>query len=156
MLLENWRQIDAIRGCPRRIVESGEKYVLFHAGGVGFDALQDSSMKGMKKVTVAEEKADHFCAMFENPAGLRVRAEPEAPDGLKHSCAGLSAYLSARIQDARDRSDSDGCGFCNVSNGGLPWNCFHLFYPTIARFHRLTKEDFNIEMKGTVLTPDQP
>jgi len=35
-------------------------------------------MKGMEKITVAQEKADHFCAPLENPAGLRIRAE--SPD----------------------------------------------------------------------------
>jgi hypothetical protein len=127
MLLKNWRQIDSIRRRSWGIVKRGKQHVLFQAGGIGFDALQDTSVKGMKKIAVAEEKADHLCASFENPASLGIRAESEAPDGLKHSCARFPAYLSARIQDSRDGSDADGSGLGNVANGGLSWNCFHIF-----------------------------
>jgi hypothetical protein len=79
----------------------------------------------MEKIAVAEQKADHFGASFENPAGLRIRAESETPNGLKDSCARFPAYLSAGIQHARDRSDAYGGGPCNVANGSLPWNRFH-------------------------------
>jgi hypothetical protein len=99
--------------------------VLFQAGGIGLDALQNAGVKRMEKIAVAEEKADHFSASFENPAGLRIRAESETPNGLEYSCAGFPAYLSARIQHARDRSDAYGGSPCNVANGRLPWNCFH-------------------------------
>src|SRR6266478_10041824 len=79
----------------------------------------------MEKIAVAEEKADHFGASFENPAGLCIRAESETPNGFKYSCARFPAYLSARVQHARDCSDAYGSSLCNVANGSLRWNCFH-------------------------------
>jgi hypothetical protein len=88
-------------------------------------------VKGMEKIAVAEEKTDHFGASFENPAGLRIRAESETPNGLKYSCARFSAYLSARVQHARDCSDAYGSSLCNVANGSLRWNCFHADAPSL-------------------------
>src|SRR5712692_1037003 len=66
MLLKNGRQVDPIGRRSRRIMQRGEQYVLFQAGGVRFDALQDASVKGMEKIAVAQQKADHFCASLEN------------------------------------------------------------------------------------------
>src|SRR5437773_2343774 len=54
------------------------------AAGVRFDALQDARVKGMEKIAVAQEKANHFRAALENPPGLRVGAESQAPDGLHY------------------------------------------------------------------------
>jgi hypothetical protein len=75
MLLKNGRQVDPIGRRSRGIMQRGKQHVLFQAGGIRFDALQDASMKGMEKIAVAKEKADHFRAPFENPAGLRIGAE---------------------------------------------------------------------------------
>jgi hypothetical protein len=74
-----------------------EQHVLFQAGGVRFDALQDASVKGMEKIAVAQQKADHFCASLENPAGLRIGAESQTPDGLKYARARFPAHLRTGI-----------------------------------------------------------
>jgi hypothetical protein len=54
-------------------------------------------MKGMEKIAVAQEKADHFRAALENPAGLRIRTESQTPDGLKYARARFPADLRAGI-----------------------------------------------------------
>jgi len=59
--------------------------------------LQDACMKGMEKIAVAQEKADHFCASLENPAGLRIGAESQTPNGRKYSRTRFPAYLRAGI-----------------------------------------------------------
>src|SRR6266849_10532877 len=82
-------------------------------------------MKGMEKITVAQEKADHFCAPLENPAGLRIRAESQTPDGLKYSRTRFPAHLRARIQHAGNRSYANGSGLGNLANRRFSWNCFH-------------------------------
>src|SRR6266481_827178 len=82
-------------------------------------------MKGMEKIAVAQEKADHFCAPLENPAGLRIRAESQTPDALKYARTCFPAHLRARIQHAGNRSDADGSGLCNLANRCFSWNCFH-------------------------------
>src|SRR6266436_6256599 len=125
MLLKNRRKVDPIGRRSRRIMQRCEQHVLFQAGGIGFDALQDARMKGMEKITVAQEKADHFCAPLENPAGLRIRAESQTPDGLKYARTCFPAHLRAGIQHAGNRSDADGSGLCNLANRRFPWNRFH-------------------------------
>jgi len=59
--------------------------------------LQDARVKGMEKIAVAQEKANHFRAALENPPGLRVGAESQAPDGLHYSRTRFPAYLRAGI-----------------------------------------------------------
>jgi hypothetical protein len=54
-------------------------------------------MKGVEKIAVAQEKANHFRAWLENPAGLRVGAESQTSDGLKYSLTRFLAHLRARI-----------------------------------------------------------
>jgi len=56
-------------------VQSREQYVLFHAAGVGFDALKNARMKRVEKIAVAQEKANHLRALFENPARPARSAE---------------------------------------------------------------------------------
>ena len=97
MLLKNRRQVDPIGRCSWRVMQRGEQHMLFQAGGIGFDTLQDACMKGMEKIAVAQEKADHFCAPLENPAGLRIGAESQTSDGLKYSRTRFPAYLRAGI-----------------------------------------------------------
>ena len=106
-------------------MQRSEQDVLLHAGGIRFDALKDARMKGMKEIAVAQEKADHFCASLENPAGLRIGAESQTPDGGKHSRTRFPAYLRAGIQHAGNRSDANGSGLGNLANRRFPWNCFH-------------------------------
>jgi hypothetical protein len=79
----------------------------------------------MEKIAVAQEKADHFCALLENPAGLSIGAEPQSPDGLKYSRTRFPAHLRAGIQHARDRSYANGGGLRNFANRRFLWNCFH-------------------------------
>jgi len=55
-------------------MQRGEQFMLFHSTGVSFNALQDAGMKGMEKIAVAPDKADHFGTSLENPAGLRIGA----------------------------------------------------------------------------------
>jgi hypothetical protein len=71
--------------------------MLFQAAGVRLDSLQDASVKGVDKITIAQKKANYFRAPLENAAGLSVGAEPQTPDGLKYSRAGFPAYLRAGI-----------------------------------------------------------
>src|SRR5712664_3723069 len=97
MLLKNRRQVDPIGRRFRRIVECREQHVLLQAAGVGFDALQDTRMKRMEKIAVAQKKADHFRASFEHPAGLRIGTKSETPDRLKHPRPRFPAYLRAGI-----------------------------------------------------------
>src|SRR6267142_1524393 len=125
MLLKNGRQVDPTGRRSRGIMQRGKQHVLFQAGGIRFDALQDASMKGMEKIAVAQEKADHFRAPFKNPAGLRIGAESQTPDGLKYARARFPAYLRAGIQHAGNRSDANGSGLGNLANRRFPWNCFH-------------------------------
>ncbi len=125
MLLKNRRQVDPLGRRSRRIVERGKQHVLFQAGGIRFHALQDARMKGMEKISVAQKKADHFGASLKNPAGLRIRAESQAPDGLKYSRTRFAAHLGAGIQHAGNRSYADGSGLCNLANRRFSWNCFH-------------------------------
>ena len=82
-------------------------------------------MKGMEKIAVAKEKADHFRAPLENPAGLRIGAESQTPDGRKYSRTRFPAYLRTGIQHAGNRSDADGSGLSNLTNRRFSWNCFH-------------------------------
>jgi hypothetical protein len=125
MFLKNRRQVDSIGRRSRGIMQRGEEHVLFQAGGIGFDALQDASMKGMEKIAVAQEKADHFSASLENPAGLRIGAESQTPDGRKYSRTGFPAYLRAGIQHPGNRSYANGSGLGNLANRRFLWNCFH-------------------------------
>src|SRR5207302_10962330 len=86
MLLKNGWQVNSIGRCSGRIMQRGEQHVLFQSAGIRFDALQDARMKGMEKIAVAQQEANHFGASLENSAGLRVGAEPQAPDGLQYPC----------------------------------------------------------------------
>src|SRR5258707_7432417 len=97
MLLKDGRQIDRVGRRLRRIVQRREQHVLLQAAGVGFDALQDARMKRMEKIAVAQKKADHFRASFENPSGLRIGTKSETPDRLKHPRPRFPAYLRAGI-----------------------------------------------------------
>src|SRR5260370_31884617 len=106
-------------------MQSGEQHVLFQAAGIRFDALQDASMERMEKIAVAQEKADHFRAPLENPAGLRIGAESQTPDGLKYTRTRFPAYLRAGIEHAGNRSYANGSGLGNFANRRFPWNCFH-------------------------------
>jgi hypothetical protein len=102
-----------------------EEHVLFQAGGIGFHALQDARMKGVEKIAVAQEEANHFRAPLENPACLRIRAESETPDGLKHARTRFPADLRTGIQHARDCSNANGSCPSNLANRGFLWNYFH-------------------------------
>jgi hypothetical protein len=55
-------------------------------------------MKRMGKITVAQEKTDHFRAPLKNPARLRIGAESQTADGREYSRTCFPAYLSAGIQ----------------------------------------------------------
>jgi hypothetical protein len=106
-------------------MQRGKQHVLFQAAGISFNALQDACMKGMEKIAIAQEKANHFCASLENPAGLRIGAESQTPDGLKYSRTRFPAYLRAGIEHAGNRSYANGSGLGNLANRRFPWNCFH-------------------------------
>ena len=93
MLSKNRRQIDFIGGRSWGIMQRCEQDVLFQSAGVGFDSLQDARMKWMKKIAVAQEKADHFRSSFQDPAGLRIGTKFETADRFKHPRARFSAYL---------------------------------------------------------------
>src|SRR5712671_1039331 len=95
VLLKDGRKVDAIRRSLGRVVQRREQHVLLHPAGIRFDALQDARMKRMKKIAIAEEKADHFRASFENAASLRVRTKSQTVNGIQYTCAGLPAYLRA-------------------------------------------------------------
>ena len=138
MLLKNRRQVDPIGRRSRRIMQRGKQHVLFQAGGIGFDALQDARMKGMEKIPVAQKKADHLCAALEDPAGLRIGAESQPPDSLEYSRTRFPADLRAGIQHAGNRSDADGSGLGNFANRRFPWNCFHS-NPAFCRFGALLR-----------------
>src|SRR5216683_7270411 len=125
MLLKNGRQVDPFGRRSRGIMQRGEQHVLFQAARICFNALQDACMKGMEKIAVAQEKADHFRAPLENPAGLRIGAESQTPDGLKYTSARFPAYLRAGIQHAGNRSYANGSGLGNFANRCFPWNYFH-------------------------------
>jgi hypothetical protein len=122
-------------------MQRGKEHVLFQAGGVGFDALQDARMKGMEKISVAQKKADHFGPPLENPAGLRIGAESQPPDGLKYARTRFAAHLRAGIEHAGNRSYADGSGLGHLANRRFPWNCFHgntalCRFVTLAAFGR--------------------
>src|SRR5438132_1598229 len=125
MLLKNGRQVNPIGRSSRRIMQGSEQHVLFQAAGIRFDPLQDARMKGMEKIAVAQEKANHFCASLENAARLGIRAESETADGLKHTGTRFPAYLRAGIQYPGNSSDADGGGLCDFANRRFSWNCFH-------------------------------
>src|SRR2546430_379921 len=125
MLLKNGRQVDPVGRRSRGIMQRGEQHVLFQAAGIRFDALQDASMKGMEKIAVAQQKADHFCAPLENPAGLGIGAEPQTPDGLKYPLTRFPAHLRAGIEHPGNRSNAHGSGLRHFANGRFSWNYFH-------------------------------
>ena len=97
VLLKNGRQVDPVWQRSGRVMQRGEQHMLFQATRVILNALQDACMKGMEKIAVAQEKADHFCASLENPAGLRIGAESQTPDGRKYPRPRFPAYLRAGI-----------------------------------------------------------
>ena len=82
-------------------------------------------MKGMEKIPVAQKKADHLCAALEDPAGLRIGAESQPPDGFKYARTCFPAHLRAGIEHAGNRSYANGSGVGNFTNRRFPWNCFH-------------------------------
>src|SRR4029077_19192085 len=125
VLLKNRRQVDPIGRRSRGIMQRGKQHVLFQAGGIGFDALQDAGMKGVEKIAVAQEKAHHFRALLENAAGLRIGAESQPPDGLKYARTRFPADLRAGIEHAGNCSYADGSGLGNLPNRRFSWNCFH-------------------------------
>jgi hypothetical protein len=106
-------------------MQSGEQHVLFQAAGIRFHALQDASMKGMEKIAVAQQKANHFCAPLEDPASLGIGAEPQTPDGLEYALTRFPAHLSAGIEHPGNRSNAHGSGLRHFANGRFSWNCFH-------------------------------
>jgi hypothetical protein len=97
VLLENGRQVDPVWRRSWGVMQPGKQHMLFQATRVSLNALQDARMKGMEKIAVAQEKADHFSASLENPAGLRIGAESQTPDGRKYSRTRFPAYLGAGI-----------------------------------------------------------
>src|SRR5258707_1750287 len=104
MLLKNRRQVDHVGRRSRRIVQRGKQHVLFQAGGIRLDALQDASMKGMEKISVAQEKADHFGASLKNPAGLRITQESQPLYRLTECGASLPDHLGPAILKPSNRS----------------------------------------------------
>jgi len=82
-------------------------------------------MKRMQKIAVAQQKADHFCAPLENPAGLRIGAKSQAPDRIKHLRASFPANLRAGVQHPRNRPNAHACSARYLANGRFFWNCFH-------------------------------
>src|SRR5882762_11646070 len=125
VLLKNGRQVDPVWQRSGRVMQRGEQHMLFQATRVSLNALQDACMKGMEKIAVAQEKADHFCASLENAAGLRIGAESQTPDGRKYSRTRFPADLRAGIEHAGNRSYANGSGLGNLANCGSLWNCFH-------------------------------
>src|SRR6266851_1631699 len=122
MLLKNGRQVDPIGKCLRGIMQGREQHVLFQTAGIGFDALQDARMKRMEKIAIAQEKADHFRAAFENSAGLRIGAKSEAADGIQRARAFsglLASWNSARAKSFR----------CLRLQRGLPREWWFLLEP---------------------------
>jgi hypothetical protein len=97
VLLKNGRQVNPVWQRSWGVMQRGEQHVLFQAARVSLNALQDASMKGMGKIAIAQEKADHFRALLENPAGLRIGAESQTADGRKYSRTRFPAYLRAGI-----------------------------------------------------------
>jgi hypothetical protein len=97
VLLENGRQVDPVWRRSWGVMQPGKQHMLFQATRVSLNALQDARMKGMEKIAVAQQKADHFSASLENPAGLRIGAESQTPDGRKYSRTRFPAYLGAGI-----------------------------------------------------------
>ena len=93
MLSKNRRQIDFIGGRSWRVMQRCEQDVLFQAAGVRFHSLQDARVKRMKEIAVAQEKADHFRSLFQNPAGLRIGTKFETADRIEYPRARFSAYL---------------------------------------------------------------
>ncbi len=92
----------------------------------------------MEKIAVAQEKANDFRTTLENPAGLGVGTETEAPDGLEDPRAGFPADLGAGIEHSRNRSYADARGASYIPNRCLPWNCFHNEF-ALCGFHVLAK-----------------
>ena len=90
-------------------------------------------MKGMEKIAVAKEKANHFCASLENATGLGVGTKSEAADRLKHPQARFPAYLRAGVEYPRNRPDAYAGGSRYITNRGFCWNCFHLACALFAK-----------------------
>src|SRR5467141_3375199 len=125
VLLENGRQVDPVWRRSWGVMQPGKQHMLFQATRVSLNALQDARMKGMETIAVAQKKADHFCAPLENPAGLRIGAESQTPDGLKYARTSFPAHLRAGIEHAGNRSYAHGSGLGNLANRRFSWNCFH-------------------------------
>src|SRR5215472_11809694 len=125
VLLKDRRQVDFFGGRSLRIVQHGKEHVVLQRACIRFDALQNARVKRVKKIAVAQEKANNFGTPLEDPAGLRVGAESKAPDGLVHAGARFPAHLRAGIQHAGNCSDAHARGPGHVADGTLPWNCFH-------------------------------
>src|SRR6266404_8452198 len=127
MLLKNGWQVDLIGGRPRRIMQCREQHVLFQTAGVGLDPLENPRVKRMEEIAIAQEKADHFRALFKNPPGLRIGAKSKTADCVQHSCARFAADLRAGIQDARNGSDAYTRGAGHLANRHFFWNRFHCY-----------------------------
>ena len=125
MLLKNRRQIDFLGRHSWRIVQHGKQHMVFQAAGVGLHALQNASVKRVKKIAVAQEKANNFRAALENAAGLGVGTEAQAANRFQNAGARFPAYLRTGIQHARNRSYAHASGPRDISNRSLLWNCFH-------------------------------
>jgi hypothetical protein len=125
VFLEDWRKIDFIGGGARGIVQDCEEYVMFQATGVGFDPLQNASVKGMDKIAIAQKKTHNFGAALEHAARLGIGAEGQATNRFQNARASFMADLRTRIEHARNRADTNAGGARNIANGGLLWNRFH-------------------------------
>src|SRR5579859_1098509 len=124
MLLQHGRQIDFFGKRSRGIMQCGEQHMLLQRAGKRFDALQDASMKGVQKITVAQKKADHSGVVLENPAGLRIGPEAQAIDRFQHTRMCLPADMGTGIQHSRDCSDAYARGARYLPYSHPAWNSF--------------------------------
>src|SRR5437588_3289468 len=134
MLLKNRRQVDFLGGHSLGIMQHGKQHMMFQAARIRLYTLQNTRVKRMQKVAVAQEKTNNFRSALENAAGLGIGAKPQTPDGLQYTRPGFTAHLRAGIQHARNCSYAYPCGARNIANGLLPWNYFHAG----SRFSRLS------------------
>jgi hypothetical protein len=109
-------------------VQGCEKDVLVQTAGVGFDSLQNARVERMEKIAVAQEKANHFRASFENSPGLRIGAKPETADCFEYPGARFPAYLRTGVEHSRNGSDAYTCRAGYFANRRFCWNRFHSGY----------------------------
>jgi hypothetical protein len=60
---EDRRQVNPLRRDTGGIMKRRKEDVLLDGARIRFDALQDTGVKGMEEITVAQEKANHFRAL---------------------------------------------------------------------------------------------